>query len=386
MTNAQTLSTQTFDTLGIALSPLASIANHSCDPNAVLVFDGPVMSFRSLRPVKEDEEVTISYIETTLPYRRRQKELKERYYFTCRCSKCTLDPTGVNDSLLPEEKWTMDAFAEFEQIEHVYNANPECRRDGVHYIGPSKAEKFASYIEATTTAVVESQLPSSTPAEIASSTTTVEEAMRLISQSGMWPAHREPWPSLRGLLKSLYLDAGRYLDAWIQQLHICLKIDAVLYPISTNGDGQASIHPLNLTHSWTLTKLSLHLSSPEYAEQIRELPYFEEFDIISFAASMIRMLDHCVRSSHGHRSSLAREIRRKKEEMRAAGVPLVNDSATPDEQVRMDKVLQAQGRLIDRMLNAMEDRFKNAGVSGAKWTIQDGSMVQVRTVYKDRPR
>lgn len=386
MTNAQTLSTQTFDSLGIALSPLASIANHSCDPNAVLVFDGPVMSFRSLRSIKADEEVTISYIETTLPYRRRQKELEERYYFTCRCSKCTLGPRGANDSLLPPERWTIDADSKFEQIEHVYNANPECRRDGAHYIGPSQSEKFASYIEATTTAVVESQLPSSTPAEVASSTTTVEEAMRLISQSGMWPAHREPLPSLRGLSRTLYLDAGRYLDAWIQQLHICLRIDTVLYPQSLDGDDQAPVHPLRVAHLWTLSKLSLHLSSPEYAEQIRELFHRERFDIVTFAASMVRTLDHCVQYSHGHRSSLAREIGRKAEEMRAAGVPLMNDSASAAERSRMHRFMDELSRMVGHMMNDMEDRFKNADVSDAERTIQDGSMVQVRTMYKGRPR
>lgn len=103
LTNSMTLVTQTFDPLGVVLDPYASRANHSCDPNAILVMDGPEMQLRSLRPIKKDEEVTINYIDTSNPYDRRQIELKARYLFDCKCPKCI---KGLSDK---EDEWLIDA-------------------------------------------------------------------------------------------------------------------------------------------------------------------------------------------------------------------------------------------------------------------------------------
>ena len=39
-----------FETVGMALDPLASLMNHSCDPNAVCLFEGTTIRVRSLKP------------------------------------------------------------------------------------------------------------------------------------------------------------------------------------------------------------------------------------------------------------------------------------------------------------------------------------------------
>ncbi|KAK5629529.1 hypothetical protein RRF57_005244 [Xylaria bambusicola] len=74
--------------LGIAFDPLISSANHSCDPNAVLVFNQPRHEIRALRKIKAGEEILISYIEPTNPFNVRQMQLEENYLFTCQCTKC----------------------------------------------------------------------------------------------------------------------------------------------------------------------------------------------------------------------------------------------------------------------------------------------------------
>lgn len=88
MINSITLVTPTFDSIGIAFDPLASLINHSCDPNSVMTFDGRSLSVRALREIAKDEEITISYIDNTNPTHKRQEELTERYFFKCECTRC----------------------------------------------------------------------------------------------------------------------------------------------------------------------------------------------------------------------------------------------------------------------------------------------------------
>ena len=47
------------------------------------------MSIRSIQPIKKGEEITISYIESIERAEDRQNELEERYFFKCKCEKCT---------------------------------------------------------------------------------------------------------------------------------------------------------------------------------------------------------------------------------------------------------------------------------------------------------
>lgn len=42
----------------------------------------------ALRDIRKGEELTISYIDETLPFKDRQAKLKTMYMFTCTCPKC----------------------------------------------------------------------------------------------------------------------------------------------------------------------------------------------------------------------------------------------------------------------------------------------------------
>lgn len=83
-----------------AFSPVASILNHSCRPNAIAlpvihgkedvvpISHGSVW-VRAIRPIKEGEEVTIAYIPGLKPTREEQQaEIRTRFGFTCRCEAC----------------------------------------------------------------------------------------------------------------------------------------------------------------------------------------------------------------------------------------------------------------------------------------------------------
>ncbi|CAA7030300.1 unnamed protein product [Microthlaspi erraticum] len=66
---------------GIGLYPLVSIINHSCAPNAILVFEEQMAVIRAMEYIPKDSEVTISYIETAGSNLTRQKSMKEQYLF-----------------------------------------------------------------------------------------------------------------------------------------------------------------------------------------------------------------------------------------------------------------------------------------------------------------
>ncbi|KAK0183995.1 hypothetical protein F5146DRAFT_1076957 [Armillaria mellea] len=80
-----------------SVSPTVALINHSCDPNAVIVFprasanpqtEEPLMHVVVLRNMVPGEEIMTAYIDTTLPRSLRQESLKETYHFDCRCQLC----------------------------------------------------------------------------------------------------------------------------------------------------------------------------------------------------------------------------------------------------------------------------------------------------------
>ena len=69
VTNTFTLTSPSLTPIGIAVSPVVALINHSCEPNAVVVFPraGPLereprIEVIALRPIKEDEEVGFFFV------------------------------------------------------------------------------------------------------------------------------------------------------------------------------------------------------------------------------------------------------------------------------------------------------------------------------------
>ncbi|KAN0016143.1 hypothetical protein ACTFIU_006098 [Dictyostelium citrinum] len=83
-----------------------SFFNHSCDPNVNywVVNNTLEVECTLLKNVKEGDELTISYIDTTSPLNKRREKLLEGYLFNCLCTKCVadeslpLDQTGIKES------------------------------------------------------------------------------------------------------------------------------------------------------------------------------------------------------------------------------------------------------------------------------------------------
>lgn len=99
--NSFNLTNALYDRIGLYIHPYAALMNHSCEFNSVVGFDGDVLHVKAIRPIKQNEQIFISYVDATNPSKARRKELSERYYFDCQCAKCgNADTTSREDSFL----------------------------------------------------------------------------------------------------------------------------------------------------------------------------------------------------------------------------------------------------------------------------------------------
>ena len=80
---------------GTAFSPKIARTNHSCTPNMRFYFDrrDKTLFARAIRPIREGEELVISYCKESATVSRRRKALNE-YGFFCRCEKCCAEEGG----------------------------------------------------------------------------------------------------------------------------------------------------------------------------------------------------------------------------------------------------------------------------------------------------
>ncbi|EXJ64476.1 hypothetical protein A1O7_00812 [Cladophialophora yegresii CBS 114405] len=236
LVNSFTLTNPAFDPLGMVLHPQSALVNHSCDPNTFVRFDiaqqsdqdtlppfGSI-SLHALRAISPDEEVTISYIDTTFPVAKRQEELRERYFFTCDCPLCSRGPNTVVDMF-----HRPPAADTWEQ--------PPSPAPGpaltVLQVG-DQAERCLLDVQSRGT-ILHTQVDD------------IKSAMALLAGTQAWPLHRYPWPQLRQELFLGLLGQRRFLEATLHSATFVRAIHPTLYPRDR--------HPLRVMQLWTLARL-----------------------------------------------------------------------------------------------------------------------------------
>ncbi|KAI9798424.1 MAG: hypothetical protein M1833_004818 [Piccolia ochrophora] len=271
--NSLTLVTATFDPIGVCVDPLAASVNHSCEPNAVVVFDGPQLSLRAPKGIREGEEITISYIDNTEPFHRRQRQLLDRYFFQCACQKCQCGSTQREDRL-PGNASDGHEYAALEA--RCFNLLEEVRK---------------------------------TPGAEAPSGRLLEAVDGLKSLPHGWPVDRQPWPSLRQQLGLSYLASGEWLHATLHMLKTYFDIDPLLFP--------QSWHPVRVVHNWCLVMLllqisSLHQSAPWTLKTVAAF----EVDYGKVVWGLLTEVESNVGQSHGHESRFAKLVRKKRHQVK----------------------------------------------------------------------
>lgn len=208
-----------YDRIGLYLHPFAALMNHSCDYNSVVGFDGDQLFVKAIRPIQKDEQIFISYVDTTSPYERRRAELRERYYFDCRCSKCEQGPGG------PADKF------------------PNTSSPSDPSLLETAGKQAYEVLESAAALDLE-------PLE---SVARLQSTMHSLRQtSPPWPITRQPYIALRGQLITSLLSSGDFNSAFIQCTIRHLRVDPFVYPHAA--------HPLRCLHAWMLAKLAIHLS------------------------------------------------------------------------------------------------------------------------------
>ncbi|KZL85172.1 tpr domain-containing protein [Colletotrichum incanum] len=98
-----------------ALFPQVARLNHSCVPNSQGNFNKTLNAFtiHATRDIKNEEEITISYLDEHLGLRdSRQSALQDGYGFVCGCSACNPATSEVGEARRTEIKRKLEHFAE----------------------------------------------------------------------------------------------------------------------------------------------------------------------------------------------------------------------------------------------------------------------------------
>ncbi|KAI0430333.1 hypothetical protein F5Y09DRAFT_230716 [Xylaria sp. FL1042] len=246
--------TSVFDAvpLGMAFDPLISSANHSCDPNAHLVFNQPRQEIRALRKIKAGEEIFVSYTDPTNPFGVRQAALQEYYYFTCRCTKCE---KGVELEAKRFPERPEDLGSEYRKLadELVSRHESELSR---HLVSGSddEAQRRVAALQAEAYAVLDNK---------SASIDDVKEAIRMCIGSKMWSWTEQPVSKLCRQLGTLYLQSGMLYEAFRLGAKVHLEILPGTYP--------QEFHPDRLVSAWSVSTLINVLCSPGHQELYQEL-------------------------------------------------------------------------------------------------------------------
>ncbi|XP_015277334.1 PREDICTED: SET and MYND domain-containing protein 4 [Gekko japonicus] len=76
--------------LAVALFPVVSLLNHSCDPNTSVTFSRTTAEIRALQPIAKGQEILHCYgpHKCRMGAAERHKELLAQYFFSCQCQAC----------------------------------------------------------------------------------------------------------------------------------------------------------------------------------------------------------------------------------------------------------------------------------------------------------
>jgi hypothetical protein len=317
MINSFTLVTPTYDPIGLILHPLPSTLNHSCDYNAVIRISRGGYYQRAyakievipLHQIEKGEEVVISYIDDNLPYRNRQKELRERYFFTCQCRKCLQGPTSPTDVFL-----NGPTPLDLQEVQKLEDRTVELLKSAdsdTSLTGPVQKLKFASY---------------------------------LIYETRVWPLHRYPFPALRHQLILAYLDARQFNLAFAHATIQHFKVDPILMP--------QSHHPIRMVHGWIFVLLMDHIMNPDKNEWAAQ-----KWDLISYKVDVNFWRSYVIRDLYKTKeklpsSYLTTMIHSKHREIRYNRYYGPIDETTLNNKEKFDNEYELMEKMMDDVLEA----------------------------------
>ena len=284
--NSFTFVSPTFEAIGIAVDPLISVANHSCDPNCIIMCDGPSVFIRTLKPMKTGEEITISYGQTSLPFWKRQQDLKAKYYFYCRCSKCTLGPTLPCDRFLQPldafdaEKWRKVLKDELGVTKLIPNRYKDLGEGPAADVLTTLENALFDYRQIISKAEGHKHIHEN-----------AVKAMKICKDSGMWPVYREPYETFRESDRDVSIGRDDLVTACAHAAVSYCDVLPVMYP--------QRFHPLRLVGTWTLLCLINSITPQDFAK-ILSLEAAQGLDLGTVSYTLAHEVIENVGLSHGN--------------------------------------------------------------------------------------
>ena len=223
-TNAFTLADAHLNPLGVCIEPTFALINHSCDPNAVIVFPDRVrgmpskMHLVAIRPISAGEEVRTSYVDVASCQAERQATLLERYCFACECRLCKR--MGWRDPRMalwcPQPKCT--GWVVFQNAASSWTACTQCEQvpNYVDTRALDAAPALVRYVQQAMYAQDES-------ATLPSSSIICDTLRQLCTQA--LPSHYSVWPLLYAA-HTLAIEAHAWHDAVQWTMLLCVGMQA----------------------------------------------------------------------------------------------------------------------------------------------------------------
>ena len=239
--------------LGVGFDPLLCSANHSCEPNSVVVFNQPQAVMRALKPIRKGEEIFMRYVDITNPFSVRQSDLKEQYYFSCQCAKCKKGAKFPEDTFLkpPEE-----LSAEYCDLADTLI---ERHGDELHKyyvpVNDETAQRRLAALQAQAFAVVDRPPGEEDEEELLAT-------LKMCIESGLWDWSRQPVPRLCQQLFGMNIASGNPYRAFRLGLKRYFDITPKLYP--------QPFYPDRLIDLWAMSTVTNVLCSPAHQDIYEE--------------------------------------------------------------------------------------------------------------------
>jgi SET and MYND domain-containing protein len=234
-TNRYSLTAPSYDSLGSALDLMVAKANHSCNPNAYVIMDGPIISIRTIRPIAKNEEILITYVDTTEPYYMRQHALKTNWFFTCHCPKCQEGPSKEDNFRNPPS----EEFKEICQSLKKPTTKKAEKKDPLdidsnailvnemNFLGTDPDSKILSIAQSAFKRHADLALECENEETRA---TVLHRVYTLWSQTKMWSEHRYPMLYVRNELVLTNIEAEQRYEAMLHAAKIHFETYPIKYP------------------------------------------------------------------------------------------------------------------------------------------------------------
>ena len=196
---------------GCALDPLASLLNHSCDPNAFFFSEAGELRFRSLRSLSAGDEITISYTDVTVDVGGRRAELESKYFFACSCM--SKQSSNMYTTLITLRHPGNKCESDMRNYAHMVSSNPvqlKAIEEVQNQLSNLVHRTKLTYNEdARTLQDVEAKIKDLTPKAF---------------PDRIWPEHLQPMPAILQRLGQGYKHLGMLEEGLKFSLRGCLSV------------------------------------------------------------------------------------------------------------------------------------------------------------------